>query len=327
MDLAKAKHEADALMKMLDSIDKNGSFWKELRVILSAPVPPLNGAIEAIRQLDRLIAYVLHHYAGATTGHDRTKFERDLSSIGKGLRAEIVALSPSDAGVAEPDDVRSALEKRCLEFLLLDIKKRSRTTVIAAAEFADFVQSEVAALRSAPVSVPAHPFIEVPLTFLYKNHRDEVALRNVFPISVRFGTTEWHPEAQWLLRAFDRDKQAEREFAMRDINPLAAPPVGDRAAIVRIIHGDDEDFEDLKQATVSHGPRQKYRDQLAGIYAKADAILSLLVQSGVDERDICSYCDSEMEKDTCSSCGRERVPPEGYTRQLPHSSSDGEGSN
>jgi hypothetical protein len=30
--------------------------------------------------------------------------------------------------------------------------------------------------------------------------------------------------------------------------------------------------------------------------------------------DICPYCDSAMEKDACSACGRERVPPEGYAR-------------
>ncbi|TSD89161.1 hypothetical protein FFK22_009010 [Mycobacterium sp. KBS0706] len=46
--------------------------------------------------------------------------------------------------------------------------------------------------------------------------------RRAVPMSVRFGSTEWHPEPQWLLRAFDVEKQAEREFAMKDM--LVAPP-------------------------------------------------------------------------------------------------------
>jgi hypothetical protein len=55
----------------------------------------------------------------------------------------------------------------------------------------------------------------------------------------------------------------------------ASAPRADREAIARIIHGDAEDFEDLLQASCSHGPRQKYRDQITAIYAKADAILAL----------------------------------------------------
>jgi hypothetical protein len=61
----------------------------------------------------------------------------------------------------------------------------------------------------------------LPLTFSYKNHRGEVATRVVTPILVRFGSTEWHPELQWLLQAFDHEKQAEREFAMKDIGGIA----------------------------------------------------------------------------------------------------------
>ncbi len=62
---------------------------------------------------------------------------------------------------------------------------------------------------------------ETPFVFTYKNHRGETATRTVSPISVRFGSTEWHPERQWLLKAFDHEKCAEREFAMADISALA----------------------------------------------------------------------------------------------------------
>lgn len=54
--------------------------------------------------------------------------------------------------------------------------------------------------------------------FLYKNHRGEVAVRRVIPLGIVWGSTEWHPEPQWLLRALDVDKHnASRMFAMRDM--------------------------------------------------------------------------------------------------------------
>jgi len=52
----------------------------------------------------------------------------------------------------------------------------------------------------------------------YTNWRGERTLREIIPISIRFGTSEWHPEPQWLLLAYDIDKQAEREFAMDGIH-------------------------------------------------------------------------------------------------------------
>lgn len=64
---------------------------------------------------------------------------------------------------------------------------------------------------------PQPPADEEPLSFVYRNWRGEVSQRRVRPLGIRFGSTEWHPEPQWLLRAVDLDKDEEREFAMRDI--------------------------------------------------------------------------------------------------------------
>lgn len=50
----------------------------------------------------------------------------------------------------------------------------------------------------------------------YRNWRGEVAERVITPIRVWFGSTEWHPEPQWFLRAMDEEKGAERDFALRD---------------------------------------------------------------------------------------------------------------
>jgi len=87
-----------------------------------------------------------------------------------------------------------------------------------------------------PSHMSAVPADDAPaFVFTYRNHRGVSGVRRVIPIEPRFGTTEWHPEPQWLLRAFDLDKQSEREFAMSEIAPVPpthwrhqpAPPKGD----------------------------------------------------------------------------------------------------
>lgn len=54
--------------------------------------------------------------------------------------------------------------------------------------------------------------------FTYKNWRGEVAVRTVVPVHFWWGTTDYHPQKQWLLTAWDCDKQAHRHFAVQDIN-------------------------------------------------------------------------------------------------------------
>jgi len=52
---------------------------------------------------------------------------------------------------------------------------------------------------------------------LYTNYRGETKIREIIPKELIFTSTEWHPEEQWCLRAFDIEKQAERTFACKDI--------------------------------------------------------------------------------------------------------------
>ncbi|MFJ4786502.1 DUF1653 domain-containing protein [Streptomyces sp. NPDC088794] len=52
----------------------------------------------------------------------------------------------------------------------------------------------------------------------YTNHRGDRGIRLVKPRRVWLGATEWHPGEQWLLEAFDRDRQALRNFALQDIH-------------------------------------------------------------------------------------------------------------
>ena len=56
-----------------------------------------------------------------------------------------------------------------------------------------------------------------PLKFKYKNWQGEVATRSIIPIKIWYGHTEFHSQDQWLLKAFDVDKKAERDFAVNDI--------------------------------------------------------------------------------------------------------------
>lgn len=52
---------------------------------------------------------------------------------------------------------------------------------------------------------------------LYTNWKGETAYRKIIPKSIEFKATEWHKEAQWILNAFDVNKQADRGFAIKDI--------------------------------------------------------------------------------------------------------------
>lgn len=50
----------------------------------------------------------------------------------------------------------------------------------------------------------------------YTNWRGETSVRTITPIHVWHGATDWHPEPQWLLRVWDHDKNAMRDFALKD---------------------------------------------------------------------------------------------------------------
>lgn len=57
----------------------------------------------------------------------------------------------------------------------------------------------------------------------YTNYRGETAERRIIPFEVLFGSTEWHQEPQWLLRAYDCEKKAYRDFALKDFGKPVAP--------------------------------------------------------------------------------------------------------
>ena len=58
---------------------------------------------------------------------------------------------------------------------------------------------------------------EKSVSILYTNWRGETGERLIVPENLFFGSTEWHKEPQWLLHAYDVEKQAYRDFAIKDI--------------------------------------------------------------------------------------------------------------
>jgi predicted DNA-binding transcriptional regulator YafY len=55
------------------------------------------------------------------------------------------------------------------------------------------------------------------VTIRYTNYRGETGVRRVLPIEIRFISTEWHPQPQWIMEAYDVEKGAQRSFALKDI--------------------------------------------------------------------------------------------------------------
>ncbi len=52
----------------------------------------------------------------------------------------------------------------------------------------------------------------------YTNYKGERSVRGIIPRSIRFGSSKWHPDPQWLMLAHDLGRDAEREFAIKDIH-------------------------------------------------------------------------------------------------------------
>jgi predicted DNA-binding transcriptional regulator YafY len=56
------------------------------------------------------------------------------------------------------------------------------------------------------------------VTIDYTNWRGERSERLIIPIRIHWGTSDWHPGVQWLLDAFDLEKNGLRTFALKDIH-------------------------------------------------------------------------------------------------------------
>ena len=52
---------------------------------------------------------------------------------------------------------------------------------------------------------------------VYTNYKGETGIRSVIPQCIIFDCNEWHKEPQWLMTAYDLEKEADRTFALKDI--------------------------------------------------------------------------------------------------------------
>ena len=102
----------------------------------------------------------------------------------------------------------------------------------------DARKANIAALTIPPAPQPEGE----PVTLTYTNWRGETAQRTITPKRIWWGATDWHPEPQWLLTAFDAEKQADRDFAIKDFGaatpqPAARSTGGRRQMKVLIVGG------------------------------------------------------------------------------------------
>ncbi|WP_210246253.1 hypothetical protein [Aureimonas fodinaquatilis] len=96
------------------------------------------------------------------------------------------------------------------------------------------------------------------VTLTYTNWRGETDARSIVPITVWFGSTDWHPEPQWLLKAFDVAKEAERDFALKDFgHPAPVDAERIRIALRNIAEGNlgsgpgQANYERIRQVAIA----------------------------------------------------------------------------
>lgn len=54
----------------------------------------------------------------------------------------------------------------------------------------------------------------------YKNWRGQISTRRIEMREFHYGSTEWHPDPCLLLRAYDLDKEAIRDFRVADFDAV-----------------------------------------------------------------------------------------------------------
>lgn len=128
------------------------------------------------------------------------------------LRAEMQQTSERLSNLASPDAVAVGLLAEA-DATLGFIEAKIAGDEKAELEALQTMQSAMQWRRDNPVRPPT---TSQAIRFHYRNWQGKVALRHATPISLRFGTSEWHREEQWLMRAYDHDHQAECEFALTD---------------------------------------------------------------------------------------------------------------
>ncbi|MES2814490.1 MAG: hypothetical protein V4720_06310 [Pseudomonadota bacterium] len=174
--------------------------YEDAEAIISQLLAERDAALAAAKQQDALRAATL-----ATM--------RSVSAENETLTAELAASRAREAGLlAGIDDV---------------VCGRGMFGLDAQVDL-DWAVSHLAALAPAKTEPPAAE--AGALLVEYRNWRGETAQRRIRPVRLWWGSTEWHSEPQWLLQAFDLEKQALRDFAWRDMQLVPGPVAAGKAA-------------------------------------------------------------------------------------------------
>ena len=59
------------------------------------------------------------------------------------------------------------------------------------------------------------------ITTSYTNWKGKRRLRTLTPLQMVFGSTKWHPDPQWLIRARDEDIDEKRAKALKIMHEVA----------------------------------------------------------------------------------------------------------
>ena len=73
-----------------------------------------------------------------------------------------------------------------------------------------------------PFAVAMQPVFE-PIMVDYTNYKGERSIRRIFPTNMFYGTTEYHPQPQYLLTVHDFDKKDQRIYALSGFHRFGTP--------------------------------------------------------------------------------------------------------
>lgn len=96
------------------------------------------------------------------------------------------------------------------------------------------------------------------IELVYRNHRGEVRTRRIWPLGVYFGSTQWHPERQWLMNAIDlEDDRTVKQFALKDFLGASSDQV-DLSGLRYVVYDEERSvlaaFRDEQEARVFWAP-------------------------------------------------------------------------
>lgn len=112
------------------------------------------------------------------------------------------------------------------------VRCASETPIGASGEASDGeITSSVSCASTHPAVVASTFVVPDGIELVYRNHRGEVRTRRIVPLGVYFGSTQWHPEPQWLLNAIDAEDNTTKQFALGAL--LGTPQLREAVALER----------------------------------------------------------------------------------------------